>query len=154
MSASRNSTSFANVTREEAVKRAADLIPLLRNHAAEAEELRQLAPAVREGKLRLLATLGQKRTKGFPDVPTVKESGWDTITESPFGIGAPKNLDAQTTRILHDAFKKALDDPEFHKILDRYDQDVAYLNSEDYAKFVRKIYEEEGAVIKRMGLKL
>ena len=48
MSASRNSTSFANVTREEAVKRAADLIPLLRKHAAEAEELRQLAPAVRE----------------------------------------------------------------------------------------------------------
>mgnify|MGYP003333277617 CR=1 FL=1 len=43
---------------------------------------------------------------------------------------------------------------EFQKILDRYDQDVSYLNSEDYAKLVRKIYDEEGAVIKRMGLKL
>ena len=48
MSASRNSTSFANVTREEAVQRAADLIPLLREHAAEAEAARQLAPAVRD----------------------------------------------------------------------------------------------------------
>ena len=50
--------------------------------------------------------------------------------------------------------QKALDDPEVHKILDRYDQDVSYLNSEDYAKLVRKIYADEGAVIKRMGLKL
>ena len=79
---------------------------------------------------------------------------YDIVQNSPFGIAGPKNMDPRTVRILHDAFKKALDDPEFHKILDRYDQDVAYLNSEDYAKFVRKIYEEEGAVIKRMGLKL
>ena len=48
MNAPRNSTSFANVTREEALKRAADLIPLLREHAAEAEVARQLAPAVRD----------------------------------------------------------------------------------------------------------
>lgn len=48
MNAPRNSTSFAGVTREEALKRAADLIPLLKENAALAENARQLAPAVRD----------------------------------------------------------------------------------------------------------
>ncbi len=48
MNAPDNSTGFAKVTREEAVKRAAELIPLLREHAATAEAERHLAPAVRD----------------------------------------------------------------------------------------------------------
>ena len=72
----------------------------------------EFAPHVKSGKLRLLATLGRERNKALPDVPTVKESGWDTITESPFGIGGPKNMDPSLVKILHDAFKKTLDDPK------------------------------------------
>lgn len=48
MNAPRNSTGFAGVTREEAVQRAAALIPLLREHAAEAEAERHLAAPVRD----------------------------------------------------------------------------------------------------------
>ena len=61
--------------------------------------------------MRLLATLGRERNRAFPDVPTVRESGWDTISESPFGIGGPNNMDPAVVRTLHDAFKKTLDDP-------------------------------------------
>ncbi len=48
MNAPLNSTGFAGVTREEAVARAAALIPLLKEHAATAEAERHLAPAVRD----------------------------------------------------------------------------------------------------------
>lgn len=48
MNAPHNSTGFADVTRVEALKRAAELIPLLREHAATAEKERHLAPAVRD----------------------------------------------------------------------------------------------------------
>src|SRR5574343_235153 len=80
----------------------------------------EFAPYVQSGKLRLLATLGSKRNKAFPNVPTVKESGWDTITESPFGIGAPRNLPPHITQVLHDAFRKTLDDPKVQETLDRF----------------------------------
>ena len=70
----------------------------------------EFAPHVQSGKLRLLATLGSARNKAFPDVPTVKESGWDTITESPFGIGGPKDMPPLVVRALHDAFKKSLEE--------------------------------------------
>ena len=48
MTAPGNSASFADVTRAEALRRAAELIPLLREHAAIAEKERRLAPAVRD----------------------------------------------------------------------------------------------------------
>ena len=57
-------------------------------------------------------------------------------------------------RMLHDAFNKALEDPEYQKILDRYDQDVLYMSGDEYAKFARKLFEDEREIIKRMGLKL
>jgi tripartite-type tricarboxylate transporter receptor subunit TctC len=39
-------------------------------------------------------------------------------------------------------------------VLERFDQDNMYMNGEDYAKFARKTYDEEKAVIERMGLKM
>ena len=112
----------------------------------------EFAPAVREGRLRVLATLGQKRTKGFPDVPTVKESGWDTVTESPFGIGGPRGMDPHVVRVLHDAFKKTLDDAKVQELLDRLYQPVIYMNSEDYSRYAVRTFEAERATIERLGL--
>lgn len=112
----------------------------------------EFAPQVREGRLRLLATLGQKRTKGFPDVPTVKESGWDTVSESPFGIGGPKGMDPQVVRILHDGFRKTLDDPKVLEVLDRFYQPVIYMGTEEYTRYAVRTFEAERATIERLGL--
>ncbi len=112
----------------------------------------EFAPLVKEGKLRLLATLGRSRTKAFPDTPTVKESGWDTISESPFGIGGPKNMDPAVVRVLHDAFKKTLDDPRVLETLDRFFQPVIYMGTEEYTRYAVRTFEAEKATIERLGL--
>jgi tripartite-type tricarboxylate transporter receptor subunit TctC len=112
----------------------------------------EFAPYVKAGKMRLLATLGSKRNKAFPDVPTVKESGWDTISESPFGIGGPKNMDPAIVAILHDAFKKTLEDPKVLETLDRYYQPVIYMNSADYTAYAERTFVAEKATIERLGL--
>lgn len=112
----------------------------------------EFAPFVREGRLRLLATLGSQRTKAFPDIPTVKESGWDTITESPFGIGGPKNMSPAVVRVLHDAFKKTLEDPKVLETLDRFFQPVIYMGTEDYTRYAAQTFEAEKSTIERLGL--
>ena len=112
----------------------------------------EFAPLVKSGKLRLLATLGASRNLAFADVPTVKESGWDTISESPFGIGGPKGMDPAVARVLHDAFKKALDDPKVQETLERFFQPVIYMNTEDYARYGARTFEAERATIERLGL--
>jgi len=112
----------------------------------------EFVPHVKAGRLRFLATLGRERNRAFADVPTVKESGWDTVSESPFGIGAPRSTDPAVVRILHDAFRKTLEDPRVLEVLERYYQPVIYMSTEAYTAYARRTFEAERATIERMGL--
>jgi tripartite-type tricarboxylate transporter receptor subunit TctC len=112
----------------------------------------EFAPHVKAGKLRLLATLGRERNKAFPDVPTVKESGWPTISESPFGIGGPKGMDPAVVKVLHDAFRGTLQDPKVLEALDKFYQPVIYMGTEEYQAYAVRTFEAERATIERMGL--
>ena len=104
------------------------------------------------GTARLLATYGSKRTKKWSSVPTLNELGFNTISESPFGIGAPKGMDAALARRLHDAFRKTLEDPSVLNAFEKYDQSVIYMNSADYEKFIREQYVKEKVLIEKLGL--
>jgi tripartite-type tricarboxylate transporter receptor subunit TctC len=104
------------------------------------------------GVLRLLVTFGEKRTKW--NAPTAKELGIDIVSYSPYGIVAPKGMDSRTQKFLHDAFRKALDDPEHMKVLAQLDQVYWYKSSEDYAKWAAETFKAERATIERVGLLL
>lgn len=110
------------------------------------------APQVEAGNLRLLATYGSKRTRRWPNVPTLQELGYETVSDSPFGIGGPKGMDAALTKRLHDAFKKTLEDPAVLATLEKYDQSVIYMNTADYTKFIADQFVKEKMVIERLGL--
>ncbi len=112
------------------------------------------APLVDDGKFRLLVTWGAERAKRYPDVPTLKESGIDIVSASPYGITGPKNIDPGVVRALHDAFKEALFDPAHVAVLQRYDMPVIYMGSADYAAFARDLFEQEAAIIRKLGLKM
>jgi tripartite-type tricarboxylate transporter receptor subunit TctC len=107
---------------------------------------------VEAGNLRLLATYGSKRTRRWPNVPTLQELGYDTVSDSPFGIGGPKGMDPAIVRRLHDAFKKTLEDPAVLATFEKYDQSVIYMNTNDYTKFITDQFVAQKAVIERLGL--
>jgi tripartite-type tricarboxylate transporter receptor subunit TctC len=109
-------------------------------------------PHVDAGRCRLLATYGSKRTKRWPDVPTLLELGYQTVSDSPFGIGAPAGMDPALTKRLQDAFSKSLQDPAVVAVLDKYDQPVIYLDSAGYTKFARETFEAERETITSLGL--
>jgi tripartite-type tricarboxylate transporter receptor subunit TctC len=73
------------------------------------------------GKLRILATFTENRLKRWPQVPTVKESGYDLVIQSPFGIVAPKNLDAAIAQRLQAAFHKAAQSTDYLRQVADYD---------------------------------
>jgi tripartite-type tricarboxylate transporter receptor subunit TctC len=110
------------------------------------------ARQVDQGAQRLLATLGDKRTRW--GAPTVKELGVDTVSNSPFGLVGPKGMSKDVVRVLHDAFKKSLDDPEYHKVLAQLDQPAWYMSSDDYARWAVGMLQSERATIERVGLLL
>ena len=102
------------------------------------------------GSLRLLATLGDKRTRW--NAPTVTELGIDTVSNSPYGLVAPKGLPAPVSKVLHDAFKRAMDDPEHLKVLQQLEGVYWYQSGEEYAKWAAETFKSERATIERVGL--
>jgi tripartite-type tricarboxylate transporter receptor subunit TctC len=109
-------------------------------------------PFVDQGRARLLATYGSKRTKRWPTVPTLQELGYQTMSDSPFGIGGPKGMDPALTRRLHDAFKKTLEDPLVLATLEKFDQPVIYLDTDGYTKFAQDTYKAEKEALNMLGL--
>lgn len=105
------------------------------------------------GKLRMLSSWGENRTKRWPNVPTLKDLGYGIVEGSPYGLAGPKGMDPKIVKILHDGFKRALDDPAYTQALERLEQEKWYRSSEDYTSYARKQYEMERHVVERFGLK-
>jgi len=125
---------------------------VLGGHTMAASDATGWAPHVDAGKLRLLATYGSKRTKRWPNVPTLDELGYKTVSDSPFGVCGPKGMDPAVVKALHDAFKKTLEDPAVLATFDKFDQSVIYMDTDAYTKWARETYEAEKATIQRLGM--
>jgi len=110
------------------------------------------AQLVNAGRFRLLVTWGAERAKNWPDVPTLRDIGIDMVSNSPFGIAGPKGMEPSVVKVLHDAFKKGLEDPSYAEAMARLDQELFYLGSEDYRKFALAQIEEAKRFIAELGL--
>jgi tripartite-type tricarboxylate transporter receptor subunit TctC len=110
------------------------------------------APFVDSGQLRLLVTFSEQRSRRWPDAPTLKELGHGIVATSPYGLAGPRGLPPPIVRVLHDAFKTAMHNPQHIAELTKYDQELAYLGPQDYAQAMRKAYESERRVVQRLGL--
>jgi tripartite-type tricarboxylate transporter receptor subunit TctC len=108
------------------------------------------ARQVDAGTFRLLATLGDKRTRW--NAPTVAELGVDTVSNSPYGLVGPKGMPPQVVKVLHDAFKAAIDEPENLKTLQQLDQNYWYKSSDEYRQWAAQTLAAERATIERVGL--
>ena len=110
------------------------------------------APFVDNGKLRLLATFGEHRTRRYPNVPTLRELGYGVVATSPYGLAGPRGVPPEVVKVLHDAFRLAMNEPQHLAELERYDQELAYLNTEDYGRAMREAYASEKRIVERLGL--
>lgn len=111
-----------------------------------------MAPHVDAGRMRLLVTFGNERTKKWNTVPILKEYGYNLVFESPWGLAGPKGMSPEVVKKLHDAFKQALYSDNMKKVLESVDQPIVYLNSEDYVKFIAETNTTEGATLKKLGV--
>ena len=111
------------------------------------------AGAVNAGSARLLVTWGAQRTKNWPDVPILKEVGIDLVSNSPFGIGGPKGMDPAVVKILHDAFKKGMEEQSYKDAMTKLDQEAYYLDTAAYHAFAMKQIGEQKQLVEDLGLR-
>ena len=111
------------------------------------------AGSVDGGQARLLVTWGAGRTKNWPNVPNLKESGIDMISNSPFGIGGPKGMDPAVVKILHDAFRKGMEEQSYKDSMIKLDQEAFYLDTAAYQAYAMKQVEEQKQLVEELGLR-
>ena len=104
------------------------------------------------GKLRFLNIWTPARLKMLPDVPTLRDLGYGFDVEGPVGIAGPKGMDPKIVAVLHDAFKKTLDDPKVQEVMAKLELVPAYRNGADYKKALADAMEVERAILTDLGL--
>ena len=75
-------------------------------------------PQAKEGKLAVLAVLGEKRLKGLPETPTLKELGYGLSSVNLILFVAPRNLPADVAKTLIDTFAAANADPAIVSLME------------------------------------
>ena len=95
---------------------------------------------IKSGKLRALAAFSAERSKFVPDVPTLKELGFDVEYYLWVGIFAPKATPAPIVTTLRSAIKQAANSDAFKTVLANAGQELAYLDGPEFQKF----WDEDG----------
>ena len=101
--------------------------------------LQTISPQVRGGKLRLLAVMGEKRSPGFPEVPTMKEQGLpNLIVETWYGMFAPAGTPAAVVAKLNTDVNALLEHAEIQESLARQDMNPVGGSPERFGDMVRR----------------
>ena len=117
-----------------------------------AQTLSSTAALVRGGQLRAIAHSHSSRLPDFPEVPTLKESGYDVVATTWFSISGPANLPKDITDKVNREIARAVSNPEAQARLQR-DGLIAHIMSvEELSKYIDAETARWRPVLDQLGL--
>ncbi len=106
---------------------------------------------IKGGKLRALASWGDKRLASLPDVPTFKELGYNAEFYIWSGLFAPAGTPAPVLQTLRNAARQAVEDADFKNTMAKIETPVNYLDAPEFQKFWDKDAQVLAEAVKRVG---
>jgi tripartite-type tricarboxylate transporter receptor subunit TctC len=100
------------------------------------------------GQVRALATFSDERYPGYPDVPTLMESGYDIYLENMKGLIGPKGMDPEVVAYLHDNFKKAMETETFKALAKKANIEVQYRDGAGFQQAMTEMYNAIGKAVR------
>jgi tripartite-type tricarboxylate transporter receptor subunit TctC len=112
---------------------------------------------VRAGKVRMIVRLTEVSKKEFkdlnlPDIPHVKEYGYDVDAPGFIGIFGPKGLPISIHTKLEEEFTRAVLNPSIIQFMNDVGSLATYRNSKDFGVFLKEGHERAREMIKELGL--
>lgn len=110
---------------------------------------------IRSGKLRALAQIADQKIEGFPDVPTIKEAGFNipNVPQSR-GIVGPPDMPPAAVAYYADLFKRAAASPAYKEYLKSTQLENAYIGPTELGKFLLTYQTELREILKGAGVKV
>jgi len=121
------------------------------NSAVLASSVSACLAQIKGGKLRPLALFGGQRSKALPDVPTMKEQGYDVEYYLWVGMFAPKGTPAQVVGYLRETLNKAAHSDQFKVALVNLGQELDYMDQPAFAEFWEADTKRIEAAIRAIG---
>jgi len=109
-----------------------------------------VTPQAKAGKIRVLANSGAERLPAFPEVPTLKELGYDMEVYLWTGLFAPKDVPPHALKTLRTAVRQVVQDAEFSKASEKMQMPPAYLDAPEFKTWWDKDTEMLVSAIRRM----
>jgi tripartite-type tricarboxylate transporter receptor subunit TctC len=107
---------------------------------------------INAGRLRAIATAGEKRSAVFPDLPTLKEAGFDVVASPWFGLFAPAGTSPAIVSQLASATAQALSSEEVRQRMVSMGDEVAVHGPAAFAAFQAAELAKWSKVIKAAGV--
>jgi putative tricarboxylic transport membrane protein len=115
-------------------------------------EVQELQGQLQAGKVRLLATLSERRLALLPDVPTVKEQGVDLVVRKFRGLAGPKGIPPEVTQALEAGLAKALEDPAYKASYTKNDLLPAFMGRQEATAFTKEFAGELMQSLQQLGV--
>jgi tripartite-type tricarboxylate transporter receptor subunit TctC len=114
-------------------------------------EIQEIRSQLEGKKVRILATFNAERLPDFPDVPTVKESGFDVVLRKFRGLAGPKGVPAEVVAAWEKAIPQLLNDPEYKKVYGAESLVPDFIPHDAYVKFVNDFATTSETFLKETG---
>jgi tripartite-type tricarboxylate transporter receptor subunit TctC len=99
-----------------------------------------------------LVTYGRKRSPNSPNIPTLKELGYDFVSDSVHLVLAPAGLPPDVLQKLETAFAKGMESPEFKTTQEKLCASPAYFTSKEYERYVKEQWTRAEKNFKDTGI--
>jgi tripartite-type tricarboxylate transporter receptor subunit TctC len=106
---------------------------------------------VKAGKLRFLAHTGTGAVAAFPEVPSLKSLGYDVEYTAWAGLLAPKATPPHIVKILRDAMRQAVKEPEVVGSHAKLETPIAYMDADEFNAWWAKDAARLAEVVKKIG---
>jgi tripartite-type tricarboxylate transporter receptor subunit TctC len=108
-------------------------------------------PFARSGAVRVMAVTGSKRSPFLPDVPTMRETGYDVVIDSWLGVFVPAKTPPETVNALSGALHEAVESKEMIEALAKVGNEPTFQTPAQFAATVKADIERWAAVVKESG---
>jgi tripartite-type tricarboxylate transporter receptor subunit TctC len=108
-------------------------------------------PLAQAGSLRILAVTGSQRSRFLPDVPTIREQGFDVVLDTWTGVFLPAKTPPDIVSALSAAIEQALRMPDVIENLAKFGNDPGFMPQKEFAARVKADLERWGSVVKASG---
>jgi tripartite-type tricarboxylate transporter receptor subunit TctC len=109
------------------------------------------AQHVKAGKLRLLAHSGSTPVAAYPEVPSFKSQGYDVEYTAWAGLVAPKDTPPPVIKILRDATRQAVKEPEVINSHAKLETPIAYMDADEFNAWWAKDAAKLAEVVRQIG---